>query len=297
MSLDISIVFCEGPHDAAFIARLLKSKCYKSYNKKINEYPSPIKDVFLSSLRGIEYDSLNVKQLSGTYYAIPNQILKKDNKVVLIYSVGGNRQEVSIHTILDVFMDSSTQYDDDVEAIGVDKENSFKFLFINDADDNLDEEVANINSVLENYLSGWNNLLHNSVMIHDVNKYGIYIFSKDDGKTGKLEDVLMEIMYEGNEEIFDKAAEYIGLKCENRLIRKKVKCENGEPIRDKDEKKQKFYPEKSIITIAGQLQSSGKGQVVTIEDSDYITLNKIQQSEKIQEIINFFEKDIDSIEL
>jgi len=41
-----------------------------------------------------------------------------------------------------------------------------------------------------------------------------------------------------------------------------------------------FDFKKSSIGIAGQLQNSGKSNVVIIKDCDYITLEKIQNSEE-----------------
>jgi hypothetical protein len=45
---------------------------------------------------------------------------------------------------------------------------------------------------------------------------------------------------------------------------------------------------KSTIGITGQLQRSGKPNTAYVSDTDYLTLAKIEQDQKCQEILQFF---------
>ncbi len=56
----------------------------------------------------------------------------------------------------------------------------------------------------------------------------------------------------------------------------------------KKKKTSKIYEKKSILGIIGQLQNSGASNVVTIEHSDYIRLEKGSIPTSIQDIIDFF---------
>ena len=100
----------------------------------------------------------------------------------------------------------------------------------------------------------------------------------------------MELMIAGNEDIFDDAKQYYEKHFSgDRLMRKKIQCSNQIPTVVND-KVQTTYQNKSVITIAGQLQNSGASQNVTIDYSDYLTLEKIQNSHIAKEIINFIER-------
>ncbi len=77
-------------------------------------------------------------------------------------------------------------------------------------------------------------------------------------------------MADGNEAIFDDAKQYLDTHF------------------DKSRLKDKFYEEKSIIGIAGQLQKSGSSNVVCISQTDYLNDEKIYSNDKCVEIIAFF---------
>ena len=93
-----------------------------------------------------------------------------------------------------------------------------------------------------------------------------------------------------NQEIFDKATEYLQLKDDSRLKKLEIKKENGEITEVRTGDKMKFDLPKSEICVAGQLQNSGKSNVVIIKDCDYLNLEKIRNSRKCQEITEFFKK-------
>ncbi|MCP4695446.1 MAG: hypothetical protein GY862_01155 [Gammaproteobacteria bacterium] len=122
----------------------------------------------------------------------------------------------------------------------------------------------------------------------NINGYrlGCYIFA-DDNDNGKLEDIMIPLMVRENEAIFASAGEFLKLKEESRLRRLTIEENNGQLIEKRSRKKMKFDEKKSKICIAGQLQNSGKSNVVIIEDSDYITLKKILGSTHCQNILKF----------
>jgi hypothetical protein len=100
----------------------------------------------------------------------------------------------------------------------------------------------------------------------------------------------MPLMIKDNEDIFNKANDYLLLKNENRLRKLKIFHENENIVEKRTSKKMTFDLKKSAIGVAGQLQNSGKSNVVIIKDCDYITLEKIQNSDECCRILAFFEK-------
>lgn len=288
----IIVTFCEGSHDVAFLSKLLKTICYKTYQDvKIKEYPSPLNGIFESSLKNVEFAELKIDEVSSRL--IPRKVLKKDDLIVLIYALGGNRQYDRAAKIIQMFIDTQSSYDvsgDEISGFAGIEQSEFSFVFFNDADNDFDAEMLKINTFLKNYLQNQDfEVRHNSFTDNKGFRYGAYLFSED-GKSGTLENHLLKLMQDKNENIFENAKKYYDDHFDSaRLMRKKIKCESKIP-KTIDDKLQSQYPNKSIITIAGQLQNSGSSQVVAIEYSDYLTLEKIQTCEKAQEIINFMER-------
>lgn len=288
---DLVIAFCEGPHDVAFITRILKCACYESYNVKIKEYPSPLNEIFERALKNMEFAELKIDQVSSKL--LPRKILKKEEQVVLLYALGGNRQFDRAQSLLEVFNDTSPALSksgsDELGVIGAFQDLKISYIFINDADEDINKELQNLNIFLRNFLKDPNFALkHNTIISHQVFKYGAYFFSAN-GKSGTLENLLLEIMRDGNEGIFeDSEVFYEKLKYPKDTKKLKIKCDNGIALETESSKMFDVYPKKSIITIAGQLQNSGKSQVAVIEDSRYITLDKINANSKTKEIIDFF---------
>jgi len=261
----IVVIFCEGVHDVAFLSRLLKTDDYTTYhNVTIGTYPNPLNRIFEGSLKKVDFQSLKIDQLSS--HSIPKKILKKEKTIVLLYAVGGNRNETKISALMQIFRDAHGS-----KGFGGIDSHKLSFIFFNDADTDLNQEVTRINQFLSNFLGEAFSLSHNGCdTINDI-RYGLYLFSKD-GQHGNLENLLIELMRKGNEAIFTDAESYY------------------EKYFDESRRKHTMYPHKSIITIAGQLQSSGASQGVTIEHSDYLTLEKIQKNLHAQEIIQFMQK-------
>jgi len=278
--MNITITFCEGPHDVAFLSRILKIDFYKTYHIQIKDYPEPLNEIFENSMKNQKYDELNIEQISSR--VLPRKILKKDDNIILLYALGGNRQYDRAREILDVF---SIMIQNDDDLIGVDNNNSYNFLFFNDADEDLDTEVTKINKFLTEYYNKSISLSHNN--IEDAK--GIYIFSHD-GIKGTLESLLKSIVQIDNEELcIDIDNFYTKYFNQGKMKRLKLINKDG-VLTEKRDKKQKEYKTKATINIAGQLQNSGVSQVVTIEHSDLITLHKLKSDDNVKDIVKFFRK-------
>lgn len=289
----IVVTFCEGPHDVSFLTRLLKTACYKTFhNIKIKEYPTPLNGILKGSLLNeAKFVELKIDQLSSVL--IPKKILKKDDRIVLLYAIGGNRQYARTKDIIDKFIDthsSSIVSGDEVAGFAGIEQSDISFIFFNDADKSFNDEVKKVNTFLKEYFHDDSfSVEHNNYVDFKDLKYGLYLFSKD-GNMGNLEDHLIELMFAENEAIFNDAKQYYDKHFSDlRLMRKKIQCLDLTPT-VVDDKVQTIYQNKSLITIAGQLQNSGASQNVTIDYSDYLTLEKIQASSVAQEIIKFIEK-------
>lgn len=290
MIREITIALCEGVHDTAFLYRILKTKCFKTFNEPLHKLPKVVGDFIINQNKKVEYEKLKIDSLKNEY--IPYKIMQKNEKMILLYALGGDKENIKDSkrlTILKHFVNNIKSKIEDKNNFGnsfIPQANTFyNFLFFYDADENKKIKIDTINSYLKD-LSIEEALNHNEIKKFDDYAIGAYIFSSESEK-GALEDILLNLMIKDNEEVFNKAKEFLTLQDESRFKRLKIDCDKEEI--EKREKKQPFYEKKSLIGVVGQLQNSGASNVVTIEHSDYLNYDKITSSKKLQEIAEFLD--------
>jgi len=158
-----------------------------------------------------------------------------------------------------------------------------------DADNDASIQVKKTNEYLR-VLEVEENINHNQYVKKDNITYGCFIFSED-GKQGALENIMFSIIEtEENNILLEEALKYFNFSSDKRYRYKrsiKYKDEDCSEVKKK-KKTSKIYEKKSVLGILGQLQNSGASNVVTIEHSDYIKLEKGSIPNAIQNIIDFF---------
>lgn len=289
-------IFCEGPHDVNFIYRMLKALGYLSYDKcKIKDLPPPFNNFIQSEIEKTEVQGLNLIEIRRTF--LPAKVLLKDNKYLFLYTLGGDTKVVKRQEMLnDIF-----SFVPEPDQIGVAPDNTqFSAIYLFDADDKgvksrleaISKEVNALELNTEQLELSSNGTFQR---IGEIN-FGTYIFTGTDNQTGTLEDILLPLMKDENEDIFSDAEKFISDHfSDNRLFPLKIKIEAltgkvSEVRSTRRGHKYKFYEKKSIIGVVGQLQCSGKSNVVCISDSDFITVEKIGAHSKCIEILNFLNK-------
>lgn len=282
----ITICICEGPHDTAFLYRILKTKCYETFKGTLDDLPNIIGDFIAQNNKKIEYNKLKIDSLKNEF--VPNKIMYQEDEMILLYAMGGDTKIANLQKLIEYYLNNIQSQTIDTNQHGKsfssgESVNEYKFLFFYDADKNKQQQIDKVKKIFN-----IENLEHNKVIKKEDFYLGGYIFSDDEDK-GALEDILFDIMKQDNENIFDEAEKYLNLIEEDRLKRLKIECKENS-ITEKRDKKHKIYQKKSIFGIVGQLQNSGASNVVAIEHSDYLNLEKINNSEKLQEIANFIIK-------
>jgi len=293
----IVIAFCEGPHDVAFLYRILRSDCYKLFNEKIELLPFPIKEFIKNGYKNIEkYEQLKMDALKNSN--IPNKILYKDNKIILLYAMGGDSETKDISKtkrikLIEKLKVTRTNDEKSFNFQGdpfLDNQYKYSFLFFYDADNNAKLQLDKVNKYLSYLAKRKYYVSHNEIVSIDSESYGAFIFSKD-GNIGNLENIMFEIIEnEENSNIIKEAEEYLKFIDEKRY-KNKISIDYNNCIEKvKKKKSNTYYRKKSILGIMGQLQNSGASNIVTIEHSDYIKLNKNTVTKNIVELIDFFNK-------
>lgn len=272
-------LFCEGPHDAGFLTRILTTF---DYSDKSSEYTlKTIEDVnkpLHTLLNGylLKYASLGYKL--DKFPSRPS-ILKKNEEDtwILLYLTDGNTNFKKVYDILRPFLLSRLS----------NTANSFKdvktgIAFFNDADNGLDEAIKELRKAINKAFQS--ETLYSQPLILFENlpeqlpidyifkgedtdsfqKQGYYILCKED-LTGKLEDIILPMMKNDNDDIFDKSREFIQASKLN----------------------EKLDVQKATIGAAGQLEMAGYANAVFIQKGRYLTESKIKANAKCQEIIAF----------
>ncbi|WP_347052252.1 DUF3226 domain-containing protein [Flavobacterium olei] len=266
MAVQIIAILCEGPHDVEFIARILKHNGYSSNDKlKIKDFPTPINDLLRTEASKTNVEDLNLQEVRQVL--LPSSSLKINSNFYLLYTMGGDSKKDIRKQLLNDFY---SLIPNENEISSLPEGTSLGVLYFLDADDKgVVTRISELNDEIFEVLNIKPFTNHKEVFNHLGLKLGSFIFTGIDNEKGKLEDVLMPLMIEGNEQIFDNANNYL--------------------VGHYDDKRkaQKYDKEKSTIGVVGQLQISGSSNTVCIKKSDYITEAKIKASDKCVEIFDY----------
>lgn len=297
----ITFVLCEGVHDIAFFTKLLKSEGYSTFYKKINEYPDPLNDWLRTTVQKISIQELNV---SGVYDEIntvlPRQVLINDvrDQLIMFYNMNGDsrkKEREKFITKLNEWIyepenEKEFSFNEDLKGRNI----QFGLLLTYDADDKgINTRLKDIKEENKNHFPSIENISTNGEIINNGNsfKLGIYIFAEPGKDTGTLENILLPLMKEDNEAIFESADNFLKTYQDKERLKSLVfeKNHSGDIIEKRD-RANKYYHIKSMLGVVGQLQYSGASNTVCIEKSDYITLDKIKKNSNCQDILDLFKK-------
>jgi hypothetical protein len=270
MADNIIIVLCEGPHDVAFLHKILKSNSFETaQNISLGDYPKPMNQLMIEEVKKTNVDELNIQTVRHSL--LPGSVLKRDNNFIFLYAIGGDSKKIIRQQILSkliTFLPSEGK----IEIIP--KTTSLNLLYFFDADrKGKQNRLLEVQSEIEEIVGKLDFQSENRLNDYRELALGCYIFSNEKSDIGRLEDLLIPIMTESNEEIFKSAQEYF--------------TEHYEEARGK---KRGADIKKATIGISGQLQKSGSTNTVIISQSDYLNTSKIKASTKCNEIVSFFDE-------
>lgn len=274
MQTQIITILCEGPHDVAFLTKILKTTGFVSHERvTLDEYPVPFNSFLINSTIKVNVSELNLQEVRQVL--LPSNVLKFENTYLFLYSMGSiskvcNNQEILKSLLAFVSKEG--------EIPRLPQETKLGIVYFIDADN--DGVTANLKKLNDGLMSIFNKVIfqvHNEIVHIDGVQLGNFIFTGDDGETGNLEDILIPLMKEGNEKIFEDAFDFLTYHSNN--------LENQ---RDYD-------LGKGTIGTVGQLQKSGMANAVIIGQTNYITQEKVGKSEKCQEINHFFSRYVEKL--
>lgn len=275
----VIIVFCEGDHDIALLSKLLLMDGYSPYKKKVKEFPKPFNKLYINIL------SANIIEDSEFKFQKPNKqvpfvVLSKEGALVIFHNLSGDGNILNGETksIINKYVELN---DAVLRKVSKYDEINFRFLYFLDADDiGVEERLIKVKELLELDV-----IEHYKIHSKDSFEVGCYVFHKgsDPLKKGKLEDLLLDLMKPSNKSLFKQSTLFIDANVLPVNRQKKYICNGNnytEPIQ--------FKKDKSIISIAGQLQFSGANNSVIIAHSDYIKAQDINKNKCCSDIMKLF---------
>lgn len=265
------IVFCEGDHDIAFLSRILLVEGFRPYNEKVKNFISPLNNLYITALKNKRIEDTEFK-FQRADIKVPYAVYEKDNKLVIFHNLGGDGNiKANSNKIKDSYLELNDELLRKTEEYDI---LNYTFLYFLDADDvGVEERLTEMRGLLE--LD--DELKHYELSKKDDYEVACCIFYdvRCPNTHGKLENILLDLMGSENEKIFQNSEQFV---IENTLPddrQRKFLCNN---IEEKSDGSKQFKKEKSIISVAGQLQFSGSTNSVIIAHSDYIKKNDIQHN-------------------
>lgn len=297
----IVFVLCEGPHDVAFLSRILSSDGYVKYKNALNQYPYPLDRWFTKVSKTLSIEALNLERMYDDIKAeLPSGALynEEKNQLILLYSLNGDGRRMERRKVISTLSKLAKSPDDEKEFSWKEESseggNNFGLTVLFDADEKgIVQRIVEARNELSDFFPEVEGISDNGqvITVSDVIKIGIYIFADEVTATGTLEDILKPLMRQGNEPMFDDAEAFLNKHYDQNRLRPLIFKKHPEQgIVEKRDSKKKYYPIKSLMGVVGQLQNSGTSNTVCIEKTDYITLDKIKSSRICQDILSMFAK-------
>lgn len=198
--MKLTFLYCEGPHDVAFIAKLINQLNFSNKDIKIvSELPECIQNIIKQAISNIETESLRIDKPLKAFF--PNKVFPlEDNQYVCLFSTGGKEH---LQAALENIRKNKL-------LIGREKSTgiaSIQHAFILDADyEQFENGQNNLHGGIEgtlNYLSDeirkvipeFTNFTCNSSWVDtDFGIIGNYIFTAHNSKEGTVEDLIDDII-------------------------------------------------------------------------------------------------------
>jgi len=278
-------IFCEGPHDVAFVQQIFKycfdaekAKGTEGDGLKFSEYPAPFNQLFRTS---VEKHAAKDLSLDMTHkFFLPDRTLVKDDWLILLFNAGGAKQISKVKLFLKDFITlykaASVFPQDAVSNIS-----EAKYLFLYDVDHKTPTEVAiwmqNQFAVIEDTewkLDKWSIINNDRGIIQ--NEKALYVWAGKNGK-GTLEAILFSIYKVSSTKLLEKSQTFV----------EDAFSWNFEENSLKQKYKKKAEKLKAVLCAAGQGKRPGRPLSAIINDNILGSKSDILKAQLVQDFVEF----------
>ncbi len=283
---NVLFILAEGEHDTAFLYRILRVNGFTNYKSTIKDYPKPLNEFLLSGIAKVSFSDTKLQEARRGSF-LPSYAMVSETNLIIIYSIGGDSRSDLRTSIIKSLNAFNVEDEDALQAY---PNANLSVLYFFDADDKGTE--YRMNQTRDELILAFPDFdfedTYNASTFYTIEdmEIGAYIFREVDNDKGMLEDILIPLMKDGNDDVFEAAETFLEIKTTCTLYKDKLKYDKKDATLLKKVSSDKYYHKKSLIGTIGQLQKSGKSNTVCISDADYITEAKILENATCIEIID-----------
>lgn len=269
--MDLKILMAEGPHDGAFISKVMQVNGYKTYKKPIGSYsPQFVAKYLIGQYKNAPVDELNLQSVRQQIIFPSYSLVLEEKEMLLIFQMGGDgREDKRKKLVGDIygFLRSTITMEELADS------GKITFVYEFDADeDGVDARLQQVTREIKQIDIAFPGLTANASYVESNGiRWGSYIFENGSGK-GKLEDIVLPMMEQDNDDV---------AKCARDFVEKRFSFKLFQTV------KPTSYPEKARVGIMGQLEKAGSANPAIIEQSSYLTNEKIKESAICNQMFKF----------
>ena len=269
--MNLKVVMVEGPHDGAFISKVMQVNGYKTCKKPIGEYtPTFVANYLRGQYKNAPVDELNLQSVRQQIVFPSYSLLRGEDEMLLIFQMGGDSREDKRKKLVgDIFRFLRSSMT--TEAVS----NSGKITFVYEFDadeEGVEVRLQQVTQEIRQIDDTFPGITGNGSYVESAGiRWGAYIFEDGNGK-GRLEDIILPMMEQDNDDIAGFAKDF---------VEKRVTFKLFQTV------KPTSHPQKARVGVMGQLEKAGCPNSAIIEQSSYLTEKKIIGSPVCSQIFKF----------
>lgn len=263
-------MMCEGPHDTAFISRILRVMGCGNDKTQIGVFPKNLSN-YLKSQYTPNVDTYPIYNARGNALT-PNYGLNYKNEILfLLYNMGGDSKKDNRLKTVNYFLKLFQTEMATPETIGFELHIVYEF----DADQvGREQRIIQVNNEIREIVPDFPGIAHGEYSIYNHIKWGAFIFTAPEEDKGKLEDMILPLMRIDNEDLFEDIEQVSNKRQDYNLYHLHMEKMN----------KDKWDKAKALIGMAGQLNKCGSANAAIIEQSCLVTDDQIKANKSCMDI-------------
>lgn len=270
-----TLIFCEGPHDAAFTKLTLEKILeFRRQSVSFSELPYPFSALFRKSVQDHVVGDLRLDMAKKFF--LPDHILKKEETWVMIFNYGGSNRKSSITPFLErlfTLHQASQAFSQNTQEI------ELKYVFMADADSigsngALNKISAEFSKISETFwiTKNWESIdSTNGYSQGPADKIYAYIWRHPNQDSGTLEDII--------EDCIDLAPFLNAI--DTHFTWNTNNNNNAQAIAERAKRT------KAAISLMGQRAKPGSSMSVIVDQGGLIDGPRLESSPAVQSLISF----------